>query len=304
MSLGRFGLRGSRPLADLTAVQLVERTEFQVNLVLTGPGQLRLNLLTSEDQAGTRQTARQLAAFLNLPLQGGAAPCPSPSAESIFPALDSAPLPVGKMTLPSPPALVKRGSRCLVLKTRWLSRDRFFKGPAGAVLLLLAVMGMVFVVFLVFAAFGPGGRGLGAAARDFWAIAVDEVQQEGDWKQGKDLVRLALVLLLIAVWFIRGLFLDRIRFNHASGWMTAGCLGLRGKRRLSDIIAVQVVKGGVLHQSGKAPVLAYQINLALTDSNQPRLNLTHHADRTWTQEAGRRLAAFLLVPLVDEIVDG
>jgi hypothetical protein len=155
-------------------------------------------------------------------------------------------------------------------------------------------MGMGFVILLVSSAFHPGGLGL------LWAAAEDEVHKEGVGKLAKGL----FVGFLFAGWFFRGLFLDRLRFDRVSGWMTVGCFGLRGKRRLSDILAVQVVKAGVKKDPGSEnPALTYQINLALTDSNAPRRNLTHHTDRTWTREAGRRIADFLQVPLVDQIGD-
>jgi hypothetical protein len=297
MTLGRFGLLGSRPLADVLAVQLVERSEIQVNLVLTDPRQPRLNLLTSQQQEATRPLARRLAAFLNVPLQGGVILPLSKPAEGQPLALDPSPLPVGKTTLTSEPTLVARGDHCLLLKTRrlarWFSRRQLFKGP-GIFLLVLAVMGMGFGILLIYSAFHSGFLGT------LWAAAEDEVRKEG----GGKLVKGLFGVLLVAGWIFRGLFLDRIRFDRVSGWMTVGCFGIRGKRRLADILAVQLVKAGVQRDPGSEnPTLTYQINLALRDSNEPRRNLTLHTDRTWSREAGQRIAGFLQVPLVDQIGD-
>ena len=40
------------------------------------------------------------------------------------------------------------------------------------------------------------------------------------------------------------------------------------------------------------------------DAEQDRLNLTDDSDLKWTRQAGRQVADFLGVPVIDQIADG
>ena len=84
-------------------------------------------------------------------------------------------------------------------------------------------------------------------------------------------------------------------------------------RPLTDIVCVQLLYGGfhsesveigepgtpgsVVHQNYHS----YQFNLVFNDRNEPRYNLTTHADWKWLREAGQKLANFLGVPVVDQL---
>jgi len=93
---------------------------------------------------------------------------------------------------------------------------------------------------------------------------------------------------------------DRVVFDTAKGRMTYGWWK---DRPLKDVLAVQLVAGEV-HRwpAGEGPTYqSYQLNLALDDPQHPRFNLSDHSDLAWTREAGRQLAEFLCVPLVDQL---
>jgi hypothetical protein len=67
-------------------------------------------------------------------------------------------------------------------------------------------------------------------------------------------------------------------------------------RPLSDIVQVQLIDGDPMRD-----YCTYQLNLVLADQEHSRLNLTDHASRKATRQAGALLATFLNVPLQDEI---
>jgi hypothetical protein len=103
---------------------------------------------------------------------------------------------------------------------------------------------------------------------------------------------------------------SRVRFHRGTGLMTFGPLWSRQSRPLSDIVAVQILShivpperipppGG--HRSPRRrSVKAYQMNLVLDDAYTPRVNVAFNGDQSWTRRAGKQLADFLGVPLVDQ----
>ena len=48
---------------------------------------------------------------------------------------------------------------------------------------------------------------------------------------------------------------------------------------------------------GARGIQPYELNLVFRDLS--RRNVSNHSDKAWTREAGRRIAAFLNVPLMD-----
>ena len=74
--------------------------------------------------------------------------------------------------------------------------------------------------------------------------------------------------------------------------MTWGPIWSRQNRLLSAIAAVQLLKW--------YQVNLYQINLVLDDPNTPRIQVANAEDLAWAQHAGKHLADFLGVPLVDQ----
>jgi hypothetical protein len=113
-----------------------------------------------------------------------------------------------------------------------------------------------------------------------------------------------------------------IRFDRRTGLMTISRRRLgwgRGKvvttRPLNQFIAVQILDGGLQTsqvETGEPGTpfsmyfqqyYAYQLNLVLDDTAEPRLNVAWHADGRWMREAAERLAAFLGVPVLDRLGD-
>jgi hypothetical protein len=105
---------------------------------------------------------------------------------------------------------------------------------------------------------------------------------------------------------------SRVRFHRGTGLMTSGPIWSRQSRPLSDIVAVQLLSRVVsteeippLEGSQEPPetveLKECQMNLVLDDAHTPRVNVAVHWDEAWSRRAGKRLADFLGVPLVDQI---
>ncbi len=73
------------------------------------------------------------------------------------------------------------------------------------------------------------------------------------------------------------------------------------RRPLSDILAVQVLFGGVRNDSEDGPFETFQLNLVLRDERQPRMLLCAPSDCDWVLKTGRELADFLGVPLLNHL---
>jgi hypothetical protein len=113
----------------------------------------------------------------------------------------------------------------------------------------------------------------------------------------------------------------RILFDRRTGMMTMSRrpfwrpAQIVQSRPLRDIIAIQLLYGGhhcdTLDFGGEQGTPgsvhyinydSYQLNLVLADSEQPRYNLTTHADFKWMRETGHKLADFLGIPLLDQLL--
>jgi hypothetical protein len=91
--------------------------------------------------------------------------------------------------------------------------------------------------------------------------------------------------------------------------LALGLFGLKGTYSLAKILAVQLVPGGLVHRTAGpfghgGERVSYQLNLVMADVYQDWLNLTDDTDLEWTRQAGRRIAEFLGVPLLDQIAEG
>ncbi len=111
-----------------------------------------------------------------------------------------------------------------------------------------------------------------------------------------------------AVFLIVGLVLllygYRARFDRNNGEMTYGFTGFRRTRPLAEVLAVQLIDGGLQDSSDGPSYRTWQLNLVLDDASQPRVCLANHAHLSYTRWAGARLADFLDVPLLDQLPPG
>jgi hypothetical protein len=148
----------------------------------------------------------------------------------------------------------------------------------------------------------------------------------GGWKGFP--LRMAAIVSLMAVCFLAlGVYKlvrggHHFRFDHDTRRVSEGVILVRDVCALGDVLAVQVVFGGRHTALGRTtPFRTYQLNLVLDypweqlagfreegdagvfagDARSHRLNLTHHPDLVWTRQAGRELADFLRVPLLDQV---
>jgi hypothetical protein len=184
-------------------------------------------------------------------------------------------VPPGSASVRGPACVVRKGDDVLVLRPRSrLSRV----WPAVAVLMVGLVLFMVWL-----ARAGPGQ----AAA---WWTAL-------------------LLGALSPVAAFRPLLLYRDHFDRQAGRLTLGWFGHKGTYPLAQVLAVQLVPGwlvekvaGPFGRGGER--VSYQLNLVLADAYQDRLNLTNDSDLEWTRQAGRQVADFLGVSVLDQIADG
>jgi hypothetical protein len=283
-----LGRRASRPLASVTAVQIVDRTECQLNLLLDDAGQTRLNLITDTEAAVVRKAAERVASFLDVPLLEAPRPGPATAqagageAVNYLEELKRSPLPAGRASIRGPARIVPRGDDVLVLRARSLVRWN----RLGLALLMIGP-----AIFLAwFAWFGPAPRPAGLGQLAGW---------------------LPLLLLASASLFaaLKPLLLYRDHFDQQAGRLTLGWFGLKGAHALAKVLAVQLIPGGLVDKGAGSfgrggERVSYQMNLVMADVYQDRLNLTDDSDLVWTRQAGQQVADFLDVPLIDQIAEG
>ena len=92
----------------------------------------------------------------------------------------------------------------------------------------------------------------------------------------------------------------RVRFDRGAGLLTYRGFWTPRTWPLRNVLAVQLIDGG-WHHGKKRRYYTYELNLVLNDPQTPRLNVSCHPDQAWTRDAGRRIAAFLQVPLSDAL---
>lgn len=281
LTLGWRGRGAPRPLESVMAVEVVDGPEHRLDLVLDDPDRPRLNLITDADMALVRRAAERVASFLGVPLLAARRPASRASppgageTASALEELSRSPLPAGRASIRGPARVVLKGDHCLVLRPRLPGKWRLL---ASAVL----VPGMFFCLFW-FLWFRAGGQGLPVG----WL----------------------LVGLLSLFSALKPLLLYRDQFDRQAGVLTLGLFGLKGRYPLADVLAVQLIPGGLVDMTpgpfGRGGEhVNYQLNLVMADTYQDRLNLTDDTDLEWTRQAGQQIADFLGVPLIDQIADG
>lgn len=105
---------------------------------------------------------------------------------------------------------------------------------------------------------------------------------------------------LLVAYLVSRLFRLRVQFDMTDGHMTQyTSFGTIWERPLTDIIAVQLLLDDTDH--GEFVSRTWQLNIVFREAEESRINLSNHTDRTWTLQAGRELAEFLHVPLINRI---
>jgi hypothetical protein len=154
-----------------------------------------------------------------------------------------------------------------------------------------------------------------------WTLGVITLSDGAWWGVGFFLVSLPFVWLADLMYrsLLFGAGPPRFRFDQARGELIIDRRhGLKkgfevtSVRPLSDIISVQLLHSGfhsLSHTSEHGPSLSeqfhnYEMNLLFGDHEATRLHLCTHSDWQWMRDAGRRLADFLGVPLVDQLYHG
>ena len=287
LTLGWRGRRAPRPLASLKAVEAVEvGAQHQLNLVPDDPRQPRINLITDAAPALVRRAAERVASFLGVPLLDARTPTPAAARvgageEAVNPLeeLSRSPLAPGKASIRGPARVVPKGDDILVLRAR--SRLTWIH----LVPVLLTTGLELYIVWLAW--FGPaaGQPGLG------WPAMI---------------VLLGGSLSQVAA--LKPLLLYRDHFDRQAGLLTLGWFGFKGTCPLAQILAVQLIPGGLVDKTAGpfgrgGERVSYQLNLVTADAYQDRLNLTDNADLKWTRQAGQQIAELLGVPVIDQIAE-
>jgi hypothetical protein len=284
LSVGRITVESqTRPLASVKAVEVVGGSDSRMNLVLDDEKQPLLTLITDTDGALVWRAAERVASFLGVPLLDArrrAAADPAGAAWVVNPleSLHRSPLPPGKASVRGPAQLVPKGLDALVLRPR---------APVRWGQLVPAVISLGAALYL-FRLFWPApGAGLGQTP--WWVLVL-------------------LVSPLSGFAAVKPLLLYRDHFDRQVGLLTFGWFGLRGTYPLANLLAVQLIPGGLVDRpagpfgQGRESV-SYQLNLVTADVHQDRLNLTDDSDLEWSRRAGQQLAEFLGVPLIDQVAD-
>jgi hypothetical protein len=158
---------------------------------------------------------------------------------------------------------------------------------------------------------GAAGTVFFATAAAFPSLRPQLIPLAGDqWPTWVLVVLTVFFLFWLLLWNIRAnlrqlLGGGRVRFDTSTGLWTFGPIWSRQSRPLSQIVAVQLLSDVVsLFPAGKGvsptqSIKYYQMNLVLDDMNTPRINVAVSQDHAWTQPAGKQLADFLGVPLVN-----
>jgi hypothetical protein len=152
---------------------------------------------------------------------------------------------------------------------------------------------------------------------------VEHFRQHTDW--GGRAFGIVVTLFTFAGFFVLVRLLGSgqrwLRFDRESGLLTISRRPFWSfwrrprvvdSRPLADLVGVQLIYCGVQEESYEVgepgtpgsvtyrQYHSYQLNLVLHGESEPRLNLAGHSDDRWMREAGRQLADFLGVPLIDQ----
>jgi hypothetical protein len=133
----------------------------------------------------------------------------------------------------------------------------------------------------------------------------------------------SLFLVYLFVLLVKSKLLDpgdrRFRFDRVAKQLIIDRpFGLRKEYRteaihaLSTIIALQLLYSGYHHISHTSDhgtttddqFFTYEMNLLFDGAEPSREHLTTHSDWQWMRQVGEKLAAFLSVPVVDQMFHG
>jgi hypothetical protein len=270
-----LGRSAARPLRCVTAVEVTvgpvcHRAHNFLNLLLDDPHHPRLTLISHADTALVQRAAERVASFLGVSLHDTKRqmPAPGPSgaegAVNLLDQLDRSAVPPGIASIRWPARVVPKGDDVLVLRPRSL-----FTWVG-----LALVTGLGVFLILVWLLHGPGVL-----------------------FEASGLIVVALVMLVAS----KPPLLYRDHFDRQAGQLTLGRFGRKRTYPLAKVLAVQLVPGGLIKNNQR---LIYQLNLVMADPFLDRLNLTNDSDLEWTRQAGRQVADFLGVAMIDQIADG
>ena len=192
--------------------------------------------------------------------------------------------------------LKHQGGDCMVLepsKTAWLRTI--------VVVLVLSLANITMVLFMLVQGFD---RSIGWGERAILIVGP-----------------LLFFALLFVGLLVPGSMRRWHRFDRANGlltisrrpfWFFWGPLQMVRSHPLEDLAGVQVIYCGIQDETLEfgepgtpgsvvyRQYHSYQLNIVRDDKSEPRLNVASHADGQWMREAGRRLADFLNVPLIEQ----
>jgi hypothetical protein len=283
LTFGRMmGAAGPRPLASVKAVEVVGGSDSRMNLLLDDEKQPRLTLITDTDGATVWRAAERVASFLGVPLldarRRAAGTVGAGGAVNPLEELHRSPLPLGKASVRGPALLAPKGDDGLILRPR---------APVRWAQLVPALISFGAGLYLLWTFWLAPGAGLGQPP--WWLLVL-----------------LFSPLSLFSA--VKPWLLYRDHFDRQAGLLTLGWFGLKGTYPLANVLAVQLIPGGLVDRPagpfghGRESV-SYQLNLVTADAHQDRLNLTEDADLEWSRRSGQQLADFLGVPLIDQVAD-
>jgi hypothetical protein len=137
----------------------------------------------------------------------------------------------------------------------------------------------------------------GFALGTFVFLMVDDALGPGGF-DGFVLIHGAGAATLLFSGFYLLFDLGRTSFDRAAGEWTAHHLTGSVTRPLQDILAIQLISGG-MQKSEDGQYETFQLNLVVHDDGAPRQNLIEHRELRGVQTMARQLADFLSIPLLD-----
>jgi hypothetical protein len=188
--------------------------------------------------------------------------------------------------------LVQPDPSRLVVRPRGIARlIRLFFYSFCAVGLFLVAIAPLFLPFIFQALPMPG-----------WAVWL--LQLVFDLLVPTGILVLAGVVFLVM--FPLMAWGDRVVFDLSERRMTYGWFFSRKSRPVKEVLAIQVIPGEVhrVPEKESGGCQTWQLNLILDDPQCPRFNLSDHGNLIWTRQAGRQLAEFLHLPLLDQVPEG
>lgn len=183
---------------------------------------------------------------------------------------------------------------CRTALLRRTDTELVLRPAVGAIL-----FGLVFVVI---------GTGVTAA---FVSAVLDgkfaRVLQKDGWSIAGDVVGVVLgaAFVVAALAMSLGMMSRVVRFDKSAGTMTRRTLlGTERTVPLADVVAVQAIYAGRASGSGRGggPYDVLQVNLIVAVGDK-KVNVVSEPEEGYVRKLAADLAAFLGVPLVDQVAD-